>query len=80
MDMTDLVTPVTATDGDETELGGNESALDGNLNFLSDLNAKTDMARHITDADNSLKAGALTGLGLLLDGDNFHDIVLELVL
>ena len=80
MDVTDLVTPITSTDGDKTELGVDESTLDGDLDFLGDLDAETDMASHIADGDNSLKAGSLSGLGLLLDGDDLHDIVLELVL
>ena len=77
MDVTDLVTPIAATDGDESELGGDQSALDGNLDFLGDLDAETDVASHVTDGDNSLEAGTLTGLGLLLNGDDLHDIVLE---
>ena len=80
MDVTDLVTQIAATDGDEAELGVNESALDGDLDFLGDLDAKTDVASHVTDGNDGLEAGALTGLGLLLDGDDLHHIVLELVL
>ena len=39
MDASDLVTPVTATDGDEVDLGVDESALDGDLDFLGDLDS-----------------------------------------
>lgn len=80
MDMTDLVTPVATSYGHELELGVDESALDGDLDFLADLDSKTNMASHVADSDNSLKAGTLTSLGLLLDGNDLHDIVLELVL
>ena len=80
MHMADLVTPIAASDGHKLELGVNESALDGDLHFLADLDAETNMASHVTDGDNSLKAGTLTSLGLLLDGNDLHDIVLELVL
>jgi len=80
MHMADLVTPITTTNGHELELGVDEGALDGNLDFLADLDAETDVASHIADSDNSLEAGSLTGLGLLLDRDDLHDIILELVL
>ena len=36
------------------------------------------MTGHITDSNNSLEAGSLTSHSLLLDGDDLHDIVLEL--
>ena len=80
MDVTDLVTPVTSSDGHKLELGVDESALNGDLDFLGDLDAETDVASHVTDGDNSLKAGSLTSRGLLLDGDDLHDVVLELEL
>ena len=80
MDVTDLVTPITTTDWDKLELGIDESALDGDLDFLGDLDSKTDVASHVTDGNNSLEASTLTGLGLLLDGDDLHHIILELVL
>ena len=80
MDVTDLVTPIAATDGHELELGVDESALDGDLHLLADLDAETDVASHVTDGDNSLEARSLTGLRLLLDRDDLHDVVLELVL
>ena len=80
MHVTDLVTPITTADWDKLELGGNEGALDGNLDFLADLDSKTNVTSHITNGNNSLKAGSLTGLSLLLDGDNLHHIILELVL
>merc|ERR1719192_2085082 len=79
MDVTELVTPITSTDGHKTKLGINKGTLDSNLDFLGDLDSKTDVASHITDSNNSLEAGSLTGSGLLLNGDDLHDIVLELV-
>ena len=80
MDVTDLVTPETTTDWHEAELGVNEGALDGNLDLLGDLDAETDVTVHVTNSDNSLEASSLTGLSLLLDGDDLHDVVLELVI
>ena len=77
MDVTDLVSPVTSTDGDEAELGGNKGTLDSNLDFLGDLDAETNMTVLVTDGNNSLKAGSLSSLGLLLDGDDLHDLIGE---
>jgi hypothetical protein len=75
--VTDLVTPVTSADGDDGELGSNKSALDWDLDFLGELDTETDVTGVIAHNDDSLKAGALTGLGLLLDGDDLHDLVGE---
>lgn len=77
MDLSNLVTPVTTTDGDKVELGNDESALNGNLDFLGDLDTETDVTILITDNDNSLEAGSLTSLSLLLDGNDLHDLIVE---
>jgi len=77
MDVTDLVSPETSSDGDEGELGGNEGTLDSNLDFLGDLDSETNVTVLVTDGNNSLEAGSLSGLGLLLDGDNLHNLIGE---
>jgi hypothetical protein len=73
--VTDLVTPIASSDGDELELGTDKGTLDSNLNFLGNLDTETDVTVLVSNDDNSLKAGSLTGLGLLLDGDDLHDFV-----
>lgn len=78
MDITDLVTPETSSDGDERKLGADEGTLDSNLDFLGNLDSKTNVTVVITDGNNSLKAGSLTGSGLLLNRDNLHDLIREL--
>jgi len=60
------------------DLGINESTLDGNLDFLSALDTDTNVTLSITDGDDSLESGSLTGLGLLLDGEDAHDLIREL--
>jgi hypothetical protein len=80
MDVTDLVSPIASSDGNERELGSNKSTLDGNLDFLSELDTETDVTVLITDGDDGLESGSLTGLGLLLDGHDFHGLVRELSL
>jgi hypothetical protein len=77
---TDLVTPVTSSDGDHVKLSINDSTLNSTLDFLGDLNTETQMAFTITDQDNSLESGSLTGGGHLLDGLDLHDFFLKLIL
>jgi hypothetical protein len=79
MDVTDLVSPISSSDWDELELGNNQGALDGNLDFLGDLHSETNVTILVSDGNDSLEAGSLTGLGLLLDGDDLHDLVREWV-
>jgi hypothetical protein len=78
VDTTDLGAPVATTDRDDLHLGVDEGALDGNLDFLADLDTETDVTLAVTASDDSLEAGTLTGLGLLLDGEDAHDLVGEL--
>jgi hypothetical protein len=75
MDITDLVSPIASSDWDQLELGVNKGTLDSNLDFFGDLDSETDVTILISDANNSLEAGSLSGLGLLLDGYDFHDFV-----
>jgi hypothetical protein len=78
VDLADLVTPVTSTNWDEGKLGNDKGALNGDLDFLSKLDAETDVAGVVTDDDDGLETGALAGLGLLLDGYDLHNFVAEL--
>lgn len=75
--LSDSVAPVAASDGDEVALGVGDSASDGQLHFLGELHAHTDVAVSVTDGHHGLEAGALTGLGLLLHGLDLHGVVLE---
>lgn len=78
VDTTDSGAPITSTDGDEVHLGIDEGALDGNLDFLADLNTETDVTLSVTASDDSLESGSLTGLSLLLDRQDAHDLIREL--
>lgn len=66
--LTKVGTPVTATDGDNVELGDDDGGTDGGSDFLGGLDTETDVAVGVTNEDDGLEAGALTGTGLLLDG------------
>ncbi len=66
--LTKVVTPVSATDGDDAELGNDDGGADSGSDFLGGLDAETDVALGVTNDDDGLEAGTLTGTGLLLDG------------
>lgn len=68
MRLTKVGTPVTSSDGDDAELGDDDGGADGGSDFLGGLDAETDVALGVTNDDNSLESGSLTGTGLLLDG------------
>lgn len=78
MGLTKGGTPVTSADGDDGELGEDDGATDGGGDFLGALDTKTDVTVEVTDGDECLEAGALAGTGLLLDGHDLHDLILEL--
>jgi hypothetical protein len=78
MDTTDSGTPISSSDWDEVDLGVNEGTLDGDLHLLGALDTNTDVTLSITDGDDSLESGSLTGLGLLLDREDAHDLIGEL--
>lgn len=66
--LTKVGTPVTSPDGENSELGDGDGGTDGGSDFLGGLDTKTDVALRVTDENDGLKAGTLTGTGLLLDG------------
>lgn len=75
--LTESRTPVTSSDGNDGELGNVDGGANGSSNLLSGLDTETNVAIGVTDKDNSLKSGALTGTGLLLDRLDVHNLVLE---
>lgn len=80
VDTTDSRTPISSSNWDKVDLSIEKSTLDGNLDFLSDLNTNTNVTLSITSGDDSLESSSLTGLGLLLDGENAHNLIRELML
>lgn len=66
--LTQVGTPVTTTNRDDGQLGDSDSGADSSSDFLGGLDTETDVALGVTDDDDGLEAGALTGTGLLLDG------------
>lgn len=76
--LTEVGTPVTTTDGDNGELGDDDGSADGGRDFLGGLDTETNVALGVTDDNDGLEAGTLTGTGLLLDGLDLHNLVLQL--
>lgn len=68
MRVTKVGTPVTSPDGQDLELGDGDGGTDSGSDFLGGLDTETDVTLRVTDEDDGLKTGALTGTGLLLDG------------
>ena len=66
--LTKVGAPVTTTDGDDVKLGDDDSGADVGSDFLGGLDTETDVAVGVTNEDDSLEAGTLTGTGLLLNG------------
>lgn len=75
---TQVGTPVTSSDWDDGQLGDDDGSLDGGSNFLGGLDTQTNVTVGVTNDDNSLHSGSLTGSGLLLDRSDLHDLVLQL--
>jgi len=67
VDLSDLVSPIASTDWNKVKFGNNESTFYGNLDFLGELSAETNVTILITDCNDSLETSSLTGLSLLLD-------------
>jgi len=74
---TDSGTPIASSDWDELHLGVNEGTFNGDLNLLGDLDTNTAVTLSVTGGDNSLESSSLSGLGLLLNGKDAHDLVGE---
>jgi len=75
MDSTDLGAPITSSDWDKVKLGIKKSTFDGNLDFFGDLDTNTNMTSFVTSGNDGLESCSLTGLGLLLDGEDAHDFI-----
>lgn len=77
MGLTDLVTPVASTHRNNGQFGQDDGTTDSSGDFLAALDAQTDVAIAVTDGDEGLETGTLTGTGLLLDGHNLQDLILQ---
>ena len=65
---TQVCTPVTSSDWQNAQLGDDDGGTDGSCDFLGGLDTKTNMSLGITNDNDGLESGTLTGTSLLLDG------------
>lgn len=75
MRVTKVGTPVTSPDGQDGKLGNGDGGTDGGSNFLGGLDTETNVTLRVTDENDGLETGTLTGTGLLLDGFNLREFI-----
>lgn len=68
MGLTKVGTPVSSSHGDDAQLGDDDGGTNGSSNLLGGLDTQADVALGVTNDDDGLESGTLTGTGLLLDG------------
>jgi hypothetical protein len=78
--ITDFVTPIASSDWDNVQLGVNNGALNGSLDFFVHFPSQTDMSVVISNNNVSFETGSLSCLGLLLDWLDLHDFFLQFCL
>merc|ERR1719483_891382 len=72
-----LRSPETAPHGNDGELGHDDGAADGGGNFLAALHAEPDVAVVVADGHEGLEPSPLSSPGLLLDGHDLENLVLQ---
>ena len=65
--VTKVGTPVTTTDWHNRELGDDDGSADSSCDFLGGFDTETNVSLAVTNDDDGLESGTLTGTGLLLD-------------
>lgn len=78
MRLSDLVSPISSSDGYNRQLGEDDGTTDSGGHFLGALNSQTNMSLAVSDGDEGLEAGTLTSTGLLLYGHDLQDLVLQI--
>ena len=72
-----LVPSVTSPHKDHKQLSQNDSTTNGGGEFLAALDAKSNVAVTVTNNNEGLETGMLSGTSLLLNGHDFHDLIFE---
>jgi hypothetical protein len=63
-----IAAPVSATNGNDAQLGDDYGGADCSGDFFGRLDAEADVALRVSDDYDGLESSALTGASLLLDG------------
>ncbi|ALC38326.1 Bka, partial [Drosophila busckii] len=77
MGLADFVAPVATTHRHNRQLGQDDGTTNSGGNFLAALNAKTNVTVVVTNGNEGLEAGTLTGTGLLLDGHDLQHLIAQ---
>ena len=72
-----LVPLVTSPHRDHRQLSQNDNTTNGGGDFLAAVDAKSNVVVTVTDDDEGLETGTLTGISLLLNGHDFHNLIFE---
>jgi hypothetical protein len=64
---TQVGTPVTSSDWQNTQLCNDDGGADSSCDFLGGLDTESNVSLRITDDNDGLKSGTLTGTSLLLN-------------
>ena len=72
-----LVPPITSPHKDHKQLSQNDGTTNGGGEFLAALDAKSNVAVTVTNNNEGLETGMLSGTSLLLNGHDFHDLIFE---
>ncbi len=71
-------TPVTSSNRDDGELGENDGTTYSCCDLLRALDSQSNVTVKVSDGNERLETSTLAGTGLLLDGHDLHDFILEL--
>ena len=77
MGLANLVPPVASLNRDDGKLGQDDGPMDGSSYLLGALSTQTDVSIVIPDGNKCLEPGPLARMGLLLQGHNLQNLILE---
>merc|ERR1712061_963018 len=75
--LADLFTPEPTSDGNDGELGQDDGATDSSGHLLGALHTETHVSVVVSNSYESLEPSSLTSSGLLLDGHDLENLVLQ---
>jgi len=73
----ELVTPISSSYWNDSELGKNDGSSDSSGDFLGALDSESNVSISVSNYNESLESGSLSGSGLLLDGHDLENFILE---
>ena len=74
----DFVTPIASSNRNHGEFGKNNGTTNGCCYFFWAFNTEANVTFTVTDNNDSLETGTLTGTGLFLNGHDFQNFVFQI--